>query len=282
MGGLYGLLALGLGLTWGVLRVINLAHFSITFLSAYLTYHLATVAGLDPLATALVTVPAAFAAGAGLAKLFEHLKLDTSRSLIFTFGLFVIFENVSKLIWAADYRRIPLDRNPYFIQAFSVAGGWVTLPLVPLLGFAVAALAAGAIYLGLHRTFPGKGVRAAVQDPEMAAAFGVNFARLAPAISGVSSAAAAAAGTFIGMTYTLFPSAAEQWIGVIFSVVILGGLGNPLGCLGAGMLLGVVEALTQTVADPALARLVSLGVLALALLFRPQGLFAPLVPEVER
>ena len=282
MGGLYGLLALGLGLTWGALRVINLAHFSFAFLSAYITYHLTTTRGVDPFATVLVTAPAFFALGAGLARVFQNTHLNLPRSLIFTFGLFVIFENLTKLIWAADYRRIPLDQNPYFVQALSLGNGLVALPVIHLAGFLAAATLATAIHVMLHKTYLGKGLRAAIQDHEIAAAFGVNFHRLWPALSGISGATAAVAGTMIAMIYTLFPAAAEQWIGIIFSVVILGGLGNPMGTLAAGILLGIAEALTQTVAEPALARLVSLGILVLALLFRPQGLFPAVVPEVEQ
>lgn len=280
IGGLYGLIALGISLTWGILRVIHFAHFSFAFLAAYITYHLSSSQHWNPFLTTAATVPLFFLIGVGLQYFFQAVKLDPSRSLILTFGLFVIAESVAKIIWRADYRRIPLDLNPYFAKALQV--GPFALPFLQVVGFLAALALSVGVYWLLHRTWAGKALRAITQDHQIAVAFGVDFNRLAILMAGLSAATAAVAGTWIGMTYALFPSAAEQWIGLVFAVVILGGLGNPLGTLGAGMILGVAESLTQTLADPSLARLVSLGILVLALLVRPQGLFRSVVPEVHQ
>jgi branched-chain amino acid transport system permease protein len=107
----------------------------------------------------------------------------------------------------------------------------------------------------------------------MAAAFGVNYRKMAMLLSGAATAYAAVAGVFIAMIFALFPEAGVEWIGVIFAVVILGGLGNVPGALGAGLLIGVVQAVTSAVSSPGMAPLVTFTLLILALLFKPEGLF---------
>ncbi|HKQ64628.1 MAG TPA: branched-chain amino acid ABC transporter permease, partial [Methylomirabilota bacterium] len=109
-GGLYALLGLGLSLTWGLLRVINLANFALAFLGAYLTYQLATAAALDPILTLIVIVPGFFLIGIALEEGFLRFKLDELTSLIVTFGLTVILESLIQWIWTADFRRL---ESPY-------------------------------------------------------------------------------------------------------------------------------------------------------------------------
>lgn len=279
VGGIYALLATGLTLSWGLLRTINLAHFSLVLLAAYATHTLST-AGWDPLATVLLTMPVFFGLGVLMQYVTERLRLDEFTTLIISFGLFLIFEHGMKLVWSADFRRLPLDVNPYFMMAWQV--GPFTFPVLQVVGCAVAMAVSFGVHHLLFRTTLGAAVRAAAQDPAVAAAFGIHFGKIARLLSGVAIATAAAAGWLLGLLYVIFPAAAEQWIGVTFAIVILGGLGNPLGTLAAGMIVGVAEALTSTLGDPSTARLVSLVILTAALLFRPQGLFRPAVTEVKR
>src|SRR5690606_18271510 len=221
-----------------------------------------------------------FGLGMLMQYLAERLALDEFTTLIISFGLFLILEHVMKLIWSADFRRLPLEVNPYFTMAVSI--GPFTLPVLQLTGFAVAVAVSLGVHHLLYRTTLGAALRAAAQDPAVAAYFGINASEIARLLSGVAIATAAFAGWLLGLLYVIFPAAAEQWIGVTFAIVILGGLGNPLGVLAAGMIVGMAEALTSTVGDPSTARLVSLVILTAALLFRPQGLFRPAVMEVKR
>jgi branched-chain amino acid transport system permease protein len=115
----------------------------------------------------------------------------------------------------------------------------------------------------------GKGLRASAEDPQIAAAFGVNHRRLALVLSGLGAAFAGVAGAFVALIYTLAPAQIYAWIGVVFAAVILGGLGNPLGPLLAGLVIGVSEALTMALTAPAWAPLVSFTLLILVLLLRP-------------
>lgn len=277
LAGLYSIFSLGLSLSWGVLHTINFAHFSFAFLSAYVTYEVATTLGWDPLLTFLVTIPVGVALGILLQLFVTAFRIDVFGTLIVTFALFLIFEAGMTLVWTADLLRIPLQQNPYFIQAYSV--GPLTFPLVGLVAVVAAAVACGGTWWLLNRTFVGKGVRAFVQDREMAEVFGVNQRRLALIVAAVAGGTAGATGTIIGMLFVLTPSAPEIWIGVIFAVVLLGGLGNPAGVVGAALIVGLVESLTRQFADPAMARLMALVVLVAALVFRPSGLFRPITSE---
>lgn len=277
LAGLYSLFALGMSLTWGLLHTINFAHFSFAFLTAYLTYALATATGWNPLVTFVVTVPVGILLGVLLQLVVTVFRIDVFQTLILTFALFLVMEASMTLVWTADLVRIPLEQNPYFTQAYSV--GPFTVPYLGVLALGAAVVACGGVYWLLKRTHAGKGIRAFVQDPEMAAVFGVDYRRLSLLIAAAAGATVGATGTIIGMQFVLTPSAAEVWIAVIFAIVLLGGLANPVGVFGAALIIGLVESLARQFADPAMARLMALAVLALALIFRPDGLFRPLVAE---
>jgi branched-chain amino acid transport system permease protein len=279
LAGLYSIFALGLSLQWGLLHTINFAHFSFVFLTAYVTYETATTFGWDPLLAILVTGPVGAALGIALQLFITRFKIDVFGSLIVTFALFLIFEALMTLQWTSDLTRIPLDRNPYFISSLRI--GPITLPTTGMIAVIASLIASGSVWWLLNRTHAGKGMRAFVQDPDMASAFGVNYPRLALLVAAISGAAAGITGTLVGLLFVLTPTGAEIWIAVIFAVVLLGGLANPLGVIGAALIIGMVESFTRQFADPAMARLMALVVLAVALIFRPQGLFKPIVDEAR-
>ena len=264
-GGIYGLLALGLSLSWGLLRLVNLAHFALALLGAYLTYQLAHALHLAPWTAAALIVPAFFLVGIGLHAVFAYFRVTEFTSLLVTFGLAVILESVIQWFWTADYRR--------YETAYATASARVGPLYVPTLELA-ASLVAAALALGtwawLRFTYVGKALRASAEDPAIAAAFGVNHRAQAYLLSGVSAAYAGIAGTFIALISTLAPSQIWAWLGVVFAVVIIGGLANPVGALLAGLLIGVSESVTMAVVTPAWAPLVSFSVLILILILRPE------------
>jgi branched-chain amino acid transport system permease protein len=264
VGGLYGLLGLGLSLSWGLLRLINLAHFALAFLGAYLTYTLSTAFGLDPLWSLLVVPPAFFGLGVLGQALFARFGVTQFSSLLVTFGLTVIVESLIQWIWTADYRRL---ESVYGRTSWRVAGLFV--PVSDLSALIAAVVLAVLTWAWLRYTWVGKGLRACAEDPQIAAAFGVNHRRLALLLSGLGAAFAGVAGAFVALIYTLAPAQIYAWIGVVFAAVILGGLGNPLGPLVAGIVIGVSEALTMALTAPAWAPLVSFTLLILVLLLRP-------------
>jgi len=263
VGALYGLLGLGLSLSWGLLRLINLAHFAFAFLAAYLCYQMATM-GMDALATLLVIVPLFFAIGAALHWAMARFSITPFNSLLLTFGLTGIIEALIQSIWTADFRKL---ESAYGEHRFKVAGLFVPLPeLITLL------LAVGlsfAVWAVLRYTDLGRALRASAEDPAVAAAFGINQRRNALLLAGTCSALAGVAGVCLALGFTLAPSQIYAWIGVVFAAVMLGGLGRALAPLAAGVVIGVSEAVTMAVTAPSWAPLVSFTLLIAILLFRP-------------
>jgi branched-chain amino acid transport system permease protein len=264
VGGLYGLLGLGLSLSWGLLRLINLAHFALAFLGAYLTYTLSSAVGLDPFWSLALVPPAFFALGVLGQLLFVRFRVTEFGSLLVTFGLTVMLESLIQWIWTADYRRLETAYGTTSWRA-----GPLFVPMAELLALVTAVALAGLTWAWLRYTWVGKGLRASAEDAQIAAAFGVNHRRLALLLSGLAAAFAGVAGAFVALIYTLAPAQIYAWIGVVFAAVILGGLGNPLGPLLAGLVIGVSEALTMALTAPAWAPLVSFTLLILVLLLRP-------------
>ena len=263
-GGLYALLALGLSLSWGLLRLVNLAHFALALLGAYLTYQLGTAFHLGPWIAVIIIVPVFFVLGVGLHVVFARFRVTEFTSLLVTFGLAVILESLIQWFWTADYRRY---ETPY--ASVSTRIGPLFVPTVELLACLTAATLAVATWAWLRFTYVGKALRAAAEDSAIAGAFGVNHMRHALLLSGVSAAYAGIAGAYIALISTLAPAQIWAWLGVVFAVVIIGGLANPIGALLAGFLIGVSESVTMAVVTPAWAPLVSFSVLIALLVFRP-------------
>lgn len=264
IGALYGLLGLGLGLSWGLLHVINLAHFAFAFLAAYLCYQLASVGGMDPLATLALIVPAFFVIGLAMQWLLARFAITPLNSLLVTFGLTAIVEAVIQGIWSADFRKL---ESAYAMQKFKVGALYVPVPELVTLVLALAL--SFAVYAALRYTDLGKALRALAEDAPMAAAFGVNRSALALVLSGVCTALAGVAGVCLALAFTLTPAQIYAWVGVVFAAVMLGGLGSALAPLVAGIVIGVSEALTAAVASPSWSPIVSFTLLILVLLFRP-------------
>ncbi|MDH3193067.1 MAG: branched-chain amino acid ABC transporter permease [Acidimicrobiia bacterium] len=271
IGGLYAMMSLGVSLSWGVLKIINLAYFSFILLAGYGSYELAATQGWDPFVTVVAVVPVAVVAGALLQLFFEKVNIGEFESLLVTFGLFIMFESVASSVWSADFRRIPSTANPYASSSLKIGGFAFATP--QLSAFITAIVVGLLVKFLLDRTYFGKAVRALAQDREMARAFGVDHRRVAVLLAGLASATAAIAGVFIAMSQALFPGLAVEWFGIVFPVVILGGLGSTLGALGAGVTIGVVAAVASVTWGPSYAPLATFVILIATLLFRPEGLF---------
>ncbi|HEY8050209.1 MAG TPA: branched-chain amino acid ABC transporter permease [Ramlibacter sp.] len=263
-GALYGLLGLGLALSWGLLRTINLAHFAFAFLAAYICYQLATSAHVDPFLTLLAIVPLMFALGAGLHWLMDRFKLTPFSSLLLTFGCMGVAESLMQSIWTADPRKL---ESHWGDLKFRIGPLFVPFPELVTLLLAVA-ICVGA-WAALRYTDLGKALRASAQDAPIAASFGINQRRNALLLAGACSALAGVAGLCIALSSSISPSQMYAWIGVVFAAVMMGGLGSALGPLIAGLVIGVSEAVTMAVTSPSWAPLVSFTLLILILLVRP-------------
>ncbi len=264
IGGLYGLIGLGLGLTWGLLRQINLSHFGLVFLGAYLSYHMATVWRVDPLLSLLIIPPLFFVFGVAMQWALARFAITPFNSLLVTFGITVVMESAIQAIWTADFRRL---ESAYNHQKFTIGTLYVPVPeLVTLLLAVVISLG---VWAAMRYTDLGKALRAMAEDGPIAAAFGINQKGLSLVLAGICAALAGVAGICLALTFTLTPSQIFAWVGVVFAAVMLGGLGSALGPLVAGIVIGVSEAITMAVASPSWAPIVSFSLLIVMLLFRP-------------
>ncbi len=251
IGGLYGLIGLGLGLTWGLLRQINLSHFGLVFLGAYLSYHMATVWRVDPLLSLLIIPPLFFVFGVAMQWALARFAITPFNSLLVTFGITVVMESAIQAIWTADFRRL---ESAYNHQKFTIGTLYVPVPeLVTLLLAVVISLG---VWAAMRYTDLGKALRAMAEDGPIAAAFGINQKGLSLVLAGICAALAGVAGICLALTFTLTPSQIFAWVGVVFAAVMLGGLGSALGPLVAGIVIGVSEASTMAEASPSRAPLV--------------------------
>jgi len=265
IGALYGLLGLGLSLSWGMLRQVNLAHFALAFLAGYLTFQFS--GRLDPFVTLAVVAPLFFALGMALHWFLGRFSVTLLNTLLVTFGLTSIIEAGIQWYWTADFHRM---ESAYAAVRWKVGPLFVSLPDLLTLGFALT-LSLG-MWGVLRFTDLGKAMRATTEDAPIAAAFGVNEKLLGYLISGLAAAVAAVAGLCLALNHTLAPVQIYAWMGVVFAAVMMGGVGSPVGPLLAGIVIGVSEALTMAVSNPTWAPLVSFSLLIAILLFRPARL----------
>ena len=265
IGSLYGMVGLGLGLTWGLLRQINLAHFGFVFLSAYLCYQMATGWSVDPLVTLLILPPLFFVFGAAMQWVLAKFEITPFNSLLVTFGVTVMIESLVQGVWTADFRRLESHYND---QKFVVGG--LYFPVPELVTLVLACALCYAVWAAMRYSDLGKALRAMAEDGPIATAFGVNQKALSLVLAGVCAALAAVAGICLALTFVLTPSQIFAWVGVVFAAVMLGGLGSALGPLAAGIFIGVSEAVTMAVAAPSWAPIVSFSLLIVMLLFKPR------------
>ena len=271
VGGLYAVMAVGLSLGWATLRIINLAHFGLIGLGGYLTLELATRLGINPLLTVVVSAPLLFLAGALLQWLFQRFAVAEFNSLLISFGILIVILQLVSNVWSADFQRMGGSVNPYAGQALRL--GQLAFPMPTLIAFGIAVTIVVGGHLALTRTYAGRALRAFAHDREIAAAFGIDHRRLGVMVAGLAGASAAGAGLLFSLGSSLTPSLPFEWVGIVFAIVILGGIGNVVGTLLAGMLVSIVAALVSVIWTPAVAPFVVFSLVIAALLFRPRGLF---------
>jgi branched-chain amino acid transport system permease protein len=273
-GGIYALVALGLNLQYGLMRVLNVAHGEFLMIGAYLTYSLHTAWGVNPLLTLLITGPAAFVAGLVLHRLLyarlvvgsESREALEARSLLLSFGLLFVLQNAALLLWSAD-----LKGYSYLSTPFHVLG--TVFPTNRLVAACVALTLSVGFYLALQRSLMGKAVRALMQEPEGAQLVGINISRLHGLCFGIGIAMSAVTGSLVSMLFELTPFIGLPYTVTALVVVILGGLGNVMGSLLGGLLLGLVETASVYLVASDIRIIASYAVLSLILILKPSGLF---------
>ena len=269
LGGLYGLMALGMALVWGVLNIVNLAHGAFIMLGGYIVYYLFTLAGIDPFAALPIAMIAMFIFGYLLQRLVLNLIVRSPllNTLLITFGLDVVLTYLAQLAFSADFRTI---NPPYAGARFDLAG--VTVPWVQLVAFVIALALTFAMWAFLTRSRVGRAIRAAAQNLVAARLYGVEPRSLYALTFGIGAALAGVAGGLYGTVSQINPYIGATLTAKSFVIAIIGGLENPLGVIVGGLFLGVVESLTALYIGPTYKDVLSFGLLVLVLVVRPSGL----------
>ncbi len=269
LGGLYALVALGLTLIFGVMRIINFAHGSLMMLAMYATFWLAAGAGVDPYLSLALTVPAGFAAGYGVQRgiIARVLGAPEHSQLLMTLGLALFLDNLALAVFDADPRTLLV---PY--SQATVPLGPLRLNLPRLLAFGGALVVTGLLALFLRGTDLGRAVRAAAEEREGAALCGIPVGRVHATAFGLGTACVAAAGTMAVPFFYVAPEVGSSFVITAFVVVVLGGLGSFPGALLGGLVVGVAESLGGLLVHGSLAQIGIFGLFVVILLVRPSGL----------
>ena len=241
-GGLYALIATGLNVIYGVMKILNIAHGELLMLGAYMTFWMFTLWNVSPLVSLPLVAVAMFVFGIVIHKtlitpLVAHsasMEAFEYATLIVFFGVLLILQNVALLLWSGDYRVISYATEPVSLGPVSVASNRLIVLLVAL---AVSAL----MYLGLHHTMLGKAIRAVSQDMTTARLMGVNVKRVGLIGFGIGSALAGIAGSLASTIYVITPTVGLLFTIKAFTVMVVGGLGSQVGIMLAGLSLGILE-----------------------------------------
>jgi branched-chain amino acid transport system permease protein len=272
LGGFYAAVSLGVSLTFGLLDVVNIAHPAFVILGAYAAYVMNSTYGFDPILTGVLLTPLFYAMGAAVYRIyygsFERRGDESLRGLVFFFGLLFIIEVSLSLKYGVDYR---LVEAAYIGKSIDLGGVGIAFRL--LVPFVVGVGMTLALHLFLSRTFYGRAIMAVSQDRLALRLMGANPVRIKTIAFGIGIAAASLSGALLITIAPVVPSTDRDYIGRVFAITVLGGLGSIGGTLVASIILGVAESLMATFFGPSWSLAVSFGILLLALAVRPAGLF---------
>jgi branched-chain amino acid transport system permease protein len=276
IGGVYALMASGLTLIFGVMRIINIAQGAFLILVAMFTWWLWSKTGIDPILASVVTAPLMFGFGWILYRLVISRIRDQSASMsvLLTFGFALVIEGVLNVVAGNRFRSATPS---YFEESFRV--GTISLPKTQVYGFLAALLVLAILYVVLTRTWTGRAIRATSQNPSGAALVGVGAAGTAALAFALGSATTGVGGSILSVLYPFFPASHYDWISRLLGIVVLGGMGSLPGALVGALVLGLAETLTATYASLRWSTLVFYMVIMLVLLIRPQGLFGAKLRE---
>jgi branched-chain amino acid transport system permease protein len=272
-GGIYALLSVGFSLTWGTMKLLNVSHAVFAVLGAFVSYWLFVKAGLDPILCLPLLVLVLFFVGSIVYRLVirpvMRAKDVIMASMVATFGVATVVENVMSYIWRPDPRILKpsYTGTSFFIGEMAISKG-------PLIGFVMAMVAIALLYAFLHRTYTGKAVQATWQNPIGAALVGINPGHVSLITFGLSTASAGVAGLAMALIYAFYPSVHSVWTLFVFMVTIVGGVGSVLGVAFAGLLIGLIIGVSGAFLPFVWVNVILFALLLLILLFRPEGLFA--------
>jgi branched-chain amino acid transport system permease protein len=271
LGGFYVAVTVGISIAFGILDIANIAHPAFIILGSYIAYIVNSRFGIDPVLVAVLMLPVFYVLGAAIYELYYHAfekrGQDALAGLSFFFGLLFITEVGLILVFGVDYRYVEAS---YIGPTWHI--GFVDLPLRMLVPCVISLLMIVGLQLYLGRTFIGRAIMAVSQDQQALRLMAADPVRIKRIAFGISIATAALAGAFLIIIQPIEPSVGRDYIGRVFAIAVLGGLGSLPGTVIGALLLGVVESLTATFYGPSWAPAVAFGLLLLTLAFRPAGI----------
>ena len=271
LGGFYAAVTVGISISFGMLDVVNIAHPAFIILGSYIAYFLNIKTGVDPIIIASLALPAFYLLGVAVYQVyylsFERRGQESLRGLAFFFGLLFITEVSLILVFGVDYR---------YVQASYIGPSWrigvVDFPLRMLIPCVFSLLMVAGLQLYLTHTFIGRAIQAVAQDQLALRLLAADPIRIKRIAFGISIATASLAGAFLIIIQPIEPSVGREYIGRVFAICVLGGMGSLPGTLIASMLLGIMESFTATFYGPSWAPAVAFGFLLLTLAVRPAGI----------
>jgi branched-chain amino acid transport system permease protein len=270
LGGLYALIALGLSLVFGVMKMINVAHGDLVLFSSYFAYAAMTILGIDPILSLILGMPLMFVIGFIIQRYLmgQVFRKSMEAPLLIAFGISLMLQNIQQIIWTPMSKGLTTS---YALKSFSL--GELYFPLVYLLNFIVAIIVTLLFREFLKRTYLGRAISGAAQDRRAAQLMGINTDRVYAFAFAIAMVIAAIAGVFLGLTFPFTPQSGISFLIIAFGVVIIGGLGSMFGTFIGGIVLGVAQAVGGYFLGSTAQMLVVYVIVLLVLSVRPQGFF---------
>ncbi|HEX6300406.1 MAG TPA: branched-chain amino acid ABC transporter permease [Acidimicrobiia bacterium] len=272
LGGVYAMMASGLTLLFGVMRVVNLAHAAFILVASYITYVLFENLAMDPMISLVVTMPLMFILGVVLyLLLFPRLEGNpryVEMTVLLTFGLALIVEGMLTFVFTGIFRSV---RPEYASSAINV--GEIFMPTSQFYASMISFALLIVLWLVLRFTKTGTAIRATMQNRAAAQIVGVNVRRVSAISFGIGMALAGAAGSLLSFMFPFFPARHWQWVALLLALIVLGGMGSIKGAVIGALLLAVASAAVTTLIGPTWSPITFYLTLFLILLLRPQGLF---------
>ena len=271
LGGFYAALSIGLSISFGLLDIVNIAHPAFIILGAFICFIFNSHYGLDPILIGIIFAPAFFLLGLLIYRIyyerFEKIGAEPLRGLAFFFGLMFIIEVILIMSFGVDYQMVHANYIDY-----KATFGVIDIPFRMFVPFAIAMVMAIGLHLFSSRTFFGRAMQAVAQDSLALRLMGINPVKIKMIAFGISLATCSIAGALLVIIMPIEPSVGRLYIGQVFAIVVLGGLGSQSGTLIAAMLLGLLESLVTTFFGPSWSPAIAFSALILVLAFKPTGI----------
>lgn len=271
LGGVYALMSSGMTLVFGVMRIVNLAHAAFIIMAAYIAFWMFKLWKVDPIVSLLVTMPFMFVVGVLYYRVLFASRADksgfTDITVLVTFASALVIEGLLSYFFTGIYR----STNPVYASKPFLVGPFF-IPQSQVYATLISIILIVSLWIFLRYTRVGNAIRATMQNRNSAQVVGVNVAWVSMITFGIGLALAGAAGSLLSFIFTFFPSKHVAWIGMLMSLVVLGGMGSLMGAMLSSFLLAVIAAYVSFYLGPAWAPITFYLALFLILLFRPQGL----------